>query len=171
MAIDATVGGSASDSYVEVADYAAYANSMGWTLTGDTDAQEANLRRARAYLDRGYAWVGVKATNTQALAWPRLTGHYVDGYIVPSDAIPQAIKDAQCEMAYLIQGGVDPFEAITGGAVTQKREKVDVIEESTTYSEGSARDRTAYPAVDQLVGPYSTGKAGMRSGSIGLARA
>lgn len=169
MALDATVGGPSADTYVTEAEYRAYASAYGWTLSGDI---EVHLRRARAYLDRAFDYLGAKASSGQALAWPRLVGDIlVDGYSVASDALPQAIKDAQCEMAYLIQGGADPFATITGGAVSRKREKVDVIDGDTTYVAGTARDRAAYPAVDQLVAPYATGKAGQRSLSYPLVRA
>lgn len=166
MTIDATVGGAASDSYVTTAEFDAYATAMGWTAT----ITEAALRRARLYLDRVYTWRGIKATDAQALQWPRYVEGYVDGYPVASDIVPQAIKDAQCELAFLALSE-DLFATITAGAVTSERKKVDVIEKQTTYAEGSARDRAGYPSVDALLGPYIMGKAGSRSGSIPLARA
>lgn len=171
MALDATVGGASADTYATLVEYSAYADAMGLTLSGDTTSQEANLRRARAYLDRAYVWAGYLVSSTQALAWPRVIDYLVEGYSVPVDDIPQDIKDAQCEMAYLIQEGADPFATLTAGAVTGERKKVDVIETQTTYSDSTARSRPSYPAVDQLVGFYVTGKAGARSGSIGLVRA
>lgn len=164
MAIDATVGGAASDSYVTTAEFDTYAAEMGWSVT----VTEASLRRARMYLDRAYTWLGQRASSTQALQWPRYIGGYVEGYPVASDAIPKAIMDAQCEMAYLILSGTDPFATITGGAVTSERKKVDVIETAVTYD--APRDRAAYAAVDALVAPYATGKVGQANLSMPLTR-
>lgn len=170
MTLDTTIGGATADSYASLAEYVAYAASYGLTTTGDDAAKEVALRRARAYLDGGYKWSGVKVTVTQALAWPRVFDYLVDGFQVLSSEIPQDIKSAQCEMAAIIQGGADPFQAITAGAVVSLKEKIDVLEVDTKYKDSSARDRAAYPAVDQLVAPYVTGKAGQVFGSIGLAR-
>lgn len=165
--LDATLGGASADSYVTEVEYLDYALKRGWTVT---TGAEADLRAARLYLDNAYNWKGYKATDAQALRWPRVVGGYVDSYAVPSDAIPQPIKDAQCEMAYLIQGGATPYATIDSGAVISKRERVDVIEEATTYAAGTSRDRDAYPVVDQLVSEYAVSKAGS-SGSMMLRRA
>lgn len=165
MALDTTVGGASSDSYVTTGQFDTYATAMGWSVT----ITEPALRRARLYLDRAYSWRGERVTSTQALQWPRYISGYVEGYPVASDAIPQAIMDAQCEMAYLIIGGADPFATITGGAVTSERKKVDVIETAVTYD--APRDRAAYVAVDSLVAPYVTAKMGQSPFSVSVARA
>lgn len=171
MALTETPKSASADTYATQAEYEAYATAMGLTLTATTDAaKEGNLRRARLYLDRAYVWHGTPTTSTQALAWPRSMSVLVDGYSVDVDTVPQRIKDAQCELAYLIDGGEDPFSTLEGGAVKRKREKVDVLEDETEYADGTGRDRSAYRAVDQLVAPYAQHKAG-GSGSIGLVRA
>jgi hypothetical protein len=168
MALTVTIGGASSDSYVTEAEFTAFATAMGWTITGLQN--EEKLRRGRFALDNSYAWRGVKATEVQALAHPRVMGEYVDGYAVPSDTIPQAVKDAQCWMAYLIDGGADPMATLSTGAVTMKREKVDGVERETQFASGTERDRPAYPAVDLLVYRYATGKAGARAFSFPLMR-
>lgn len=159
-----------ADSYVTLAEYQAYAALYGWTLAGTDAADEVNLRIARRYLDNAYSWKGAKVQVDQPLAWPRYMGDYVDGFIVPSDEIPDPIKNAQMEMAYLVQNGADPYATITGGTVKRKKEKVDVIEEETEYFEGSGLDRDSYPLIDQMVGAYVSGKAGGRMFSIALTR-
>lgn len=166
MALTATIGGATSDTYATMAQYQAYAlNYYNVTITDDADS-EAHLRQAARYLDNGYTWAGYPTNQTQALAWPRYVNILVDGWPVDSDTIPQAILDAQCEMAYRISLGATPYADLDGGAV--KREKVDVIE--TEYAQGTERDRVAFPAVDALVGPYVTGKVGGKSGSLRVAR-
>lgn len=170
MALTTTIGGASSDSFATLAAFQAYCTAQGLTLTGDDTAQESNLRRATAYLCRTYAWRGTKATSTQALCWPRFGIVDGDGYSVGSDEIPQGVIDAQCEMAYVINAGADPFATLENGAVVEKSERVDVISETTKYAEASGRDRPAFPAVDQLVAEFVTGKAGA-SGSMRAVRA
>ena len=170
MPLDTTIGGASADSYATLAEYQARAAAFGWTLAGDP-ADEINLRKAAVALDSGYNWLGYADTETQALAWPREISQSVGGYYVQSDAIPANIKTAQMELAYLIQGGADPFATLSGGMVKRKREKVDVIEEETEYMDGGARERAAYPLIDALVGPFAHGKVGARGGSLSLARA
>lgn len=44
-------------------------------------------------------WTGTPATTTQRLAWPRTGMYDANGNAIPSDVIPQALKDAQSELA------------------------------------------------------------------------
>lgn len=169
MALDTTVGGASADSYATLAEYQAYGAAYGWSLSGVDATDEVNLRNARRALDTLYVWKGQRVTSMQLLEWPRSITGYIDGFPVSTDAIPQAIKDAQCELAYLIQGGATPDATIENGAIQSKREKVDVIEEETVYAR--SRERQAYPIVDGLVAPYARMKRGARAASIGLMRA
>jgi hypothetical protein len=146
MPLNATPGAADADSYVTLAEYQAYAAAMGFTLTGDATTQEPQLRRARVAIDTGYTWVGSPATTTQALHFPE-----------EGADIPQAVKDAQCEMAYLIQGGSNPLATIEGGAVKRTREKVGPLEEETEYT--SALTQPVFVAVDRLLAGLTTGKA------------
>lgn len=172
MAIDTTIGGAAANSYATLAEYQAW-RVLYYGIDGTEDdlSDELNMMRARAYIDRAYIWKGTRTQSTQALQWPRYNVGYVDGFDVSSSVIPQAIKDAQCEMAYLIQGGATPFATLDGGTIKRKREKVDVIEEETEYADGQARERNAYPLVDSLVADYAQGKVGGKAVSIPLMRA
>ena len=129
MAVIAVVGGTASDTYATLAEYEARATAMGWTLAATDAANEVNLRRAAAYLDGEYAFVGMRQYQTQARAWPRLVNVLVDDWPIDPDTVPQGVKDAQCEMAYLMQGGLDPFATITD---SRTRAKVGPIEVETT---------------------------------------
>jgi hypothetical protein len=56
----------------------------------------------------------LRDTEEQSLSWPREKVGYVDGWWVDNGIVPQAIKDAQCELAYLVQGGLDPLATIKG---------------------------------------------------------
>ena len=147
-----------TDTYATMAEYQAYAADYGWTLEADG---EVALRKARKALDLSYIWRGSRQDDAQLLEWPRDL----------AQDTPEAIKAAQMELAYLMQGGADPLATLATGAIKRKREKVDVIEEETEYADGTARERPAYPAVDALVAAFVVGKIGARTGSIRLARA
>jgi hypothetical protein len=116
--IDASVGGVASNSYATAAEAATYFETriplpIPWVASG----QEAVLIMATRVLDalaQPYktffagpppyyrvrrAWTGTPATTTQRLAWPRVGMYDANGNLIPSNVIPQALKDAQAELA------------------------------------------------------------------------
>jgi len=119
--IDATVGGSASNSYETRIGAQAYFDTRlpvsGWDDADDQDVLlimatrvlNASLQPGKSiiypakdgvpyYLIRR-TWTGVPATTTQALAWPRIGMFDANGNPIPSDVIPQALKDAESELA------------------------------------------------------------------------
>lgn len=157
MALDTTIGGASADSYATLAEYTARATAMGWTLT--TSTAEANLRRAALALDA--LWLqkafGIRQYQTQAREFPRTWVPYIQGWQVLPDTIPQRVKDAQMEMAYLIQGGADPL-ATVDGVIASKRVKAGPVESETTYLGG--KGRASYTAVYELLRPYLTVGAG-----------
>lgn len=153
MALDTTIGGAASDSYGTLADYQAYGAKMGWALGADDAADEINLIRSTASIDRQYDFTGYKQYETQALSWPRVTSLYVDGWPIDIDTIPQDIINAQFELAQLIQLGLDPFATIEGviksaGAGPAKVE----------FLGGAGAPRLR--AVEGLLGRYTSAGAG-----------
>lgn len=151
MTLDTTTGGASADSYATLAEYQAYASALGWTLSGVDATDEAYLRRAAQFVDRGYSFLGYPTGAAQARAWPRSGVGYVDGWDVGSSDIPQAVKDAQCELAYLIQGGLDPFATIAG-VVASTRYKAGPVETETTYHGGKGKPRLV--AIEGLLRPY-----------------
>lgn len=112
MALDATVGGSASDSYVTLAAadayFAARFSSDAWEDASDSD-QEKALRQAARNIGR-FRFVGYRSSPSQALAFPRAYPYNDDPERQSATlAIPQSIKDAQCEEAIaLLQAVADP---------------------------------------------------------------
>lgn len=151
MALDVTTGGPSSDSFGTLAAYQAYGAARGWTLGATDAADEINLRRAVQYLDRSYSFVGMRQYQTQALAWPRLVDDLVKDWPIDPDTIPQDVIYAQFELAYLIQGGLDPFATVTG-VVSASRKKVGPIETETEYTGGLTTPRLV--AVEGLLAPY-----------------
>jgi hypothetical protein len=157
MTLTTTIGGAASDSYITLAEWASYAADQGWTLTGTDDQREAYLRRAALAVDTSYTFLGNERYSTQKRAWPRVIIPLVKGWPVSSDTIPQEVKDAQAELAFLIMGGADPL-ATFEGVIESERSKVGPIERDRTYLGGKARSR--YTAVDRILAPYVIGGAG-----------
>lgn len=173
MTLDITIGGATSDSYGTLAEYETYviANlDLNFDGHGHDTTHELNLRRAAQYLDRNYVWKGYKATQAAAMQWPRVMSELVDGYSVASDSIPQAIKNAQFELAYLAEtDGVDLFATASTGAITESKVKVDVIEESFKYK--NPREHPSFTSIVGLIEPYHSGdKLSGGFGSLELRR-
>ena len=134
MTIDATAGGSSSNSYCTLAEADTYHEGVfhkdDWNVV-DVD-KEVALIQATAILDMRYTWAGKKKTDDQALRWPRTGVADVDGYALDSDVIPKALKNATAEFArYLISNdpsvvagkGISSVE----GIVFDKADKADQI--------------------------------------------
>ena len=102
MALDATVGGAAANSYVTVAEgtayYATHLYAAVWaTLT--TEQKEAALISATRVLDANQCFTGVPASETQALQWPRAGMFNRNGVAIPENVIPTELKYAVFELA------------------------------------------------------------------------
>jgi hypothetical protein len=118
--IDASVGGIASNSYETLAEALIYFDArlevLGWE---DADDQTALLIMATRVLNASLqpfkelimrdkcapyyrvrrTWTGTPTTTTQALPWPRIGMYDINGNAIPSNVIPQALKDAESELA------------------------------------------------------------------------
>lgn len=152
---------SGADTYVTLAEYQAYGAGIGWTLR-DTDAEdEIDLRRAFQGINRNWEYAGEPVDlDTQVGAWPRYIVRNRWEYVVPSSTVPQKVKDAQCELAYLIKGGLDVFATITG-TVSMERVKAGPVESEEEYLGGLSRPRLV--AVDALLRPYLLAGYGQRA--------
>ena len=123
-----------SNTYVDAVDFNTWLSDRGLTLGGSL-TDENLLLQATDYLET-LSYIGIKNTQEQALLWPR-SGAYIDGYLFPFDSIPKQLIDAQMQVAYSIDQGVNPLATI-GQAV--KKEKVDVIE--VEYQDGTISKST-----------------------------
>ena len=153
MALDTTIGGAASDSYVTLAEWEAYATAQGWAL----GATEANLRRAALSIDVSNSFIGQSQYQAQSRQWPRIWTGLVDGWPINPDTIPTAVKQAQMELAYLIHAGADPLATVEG-VIGSERVKAGPVESDITYIGGKASPR--YTAVSRLLRPYLTAGEG-----------
>lgn len=102
MALDATLGGRASNSYVSLEDAATYfgrrLGSDAWDAAGVAN-QEKALQHATTNLE-AVDWVGYRNSPSQALAFPRAYPYNDDpDKLTTGLAIPTAIKNACCEEA------------------------------------------------------------------------
>lgn len=127
MAIDASVGGAASDSYADVAYSDAYHAARGFNseyLAATTPVKEAALKWATRLLER-LEWCGYKKDIAQALRWPRVYVYDQDGYWYESTIVPVPVKNAACELAlYLIKedrtadSGAIPLNSLSVGSLS-----------------------------------------------------
>lgn len=140
-----------ADSYVTLDTYQAYAIARGWA-TGTETEDEINLRRAFDIINRNWRYRGEAVDyDNQVGAFPRYIVKSRWEYVTPADEIPQRVKDAQCELAYLVKGGLDPFETISG-VVGTTRAKAGPVETETTYLGGLSKPRIV--AVEGLLAPF-----------------
>lgn len=123
LVIDATVGGANSNSFETLAEAVTYFESRlalaGWDAA-DTAGKNVLLAMATrtlsalaqpfktlippqngspAYFRVRRQWTGLPATPTQKLPWPRVGMYDMNGNAIPSNVIPQELKDAESELA------------------------------------------------------------------------
>lgn len=113
MPFDATLGGAAATSYIDVAAADAYfdarLNSDAWTALDNIGKQKA-LMAATARLEQE-KFAGIKTSVSQALKWPRVGAYDDDNHLYPSNAQPKELIGATCEMALVLKnaGTSDPL--------------------------------------------------------------
>ena len=129
MAFDATAGAATANSYASVAEADAYLAVRGDTSTWTAltpGEKESKLQWSAIYIDT-LTFKGTRSTSTQALQWPRIGVWDRDGFEV--DGIPQALKNAQAEMAFQLIAndwtqGLGPVsnETLSVGSISLGRE-------------------------------------------------
>lgn len=99
-----TPGAVNADSYVSLAEaetfFSSSVNTVAWLVTDEL--KEAALIEATRLLDSQFNWFGTIASDSQALRWPRNLVVDADGRAILATAIPKAIKDATCNLAYFL---------------------------------------------------------------------
>lgn len=115
MAIDATVGGAASNSYVTLAEATAYfagrEPSVAWDDAAAADQEDGLLtatRRIEQERFHGHTVLPLTGTSsgpTQALSFPRYGVLSREGWTYLHTVIPEGIKRAQLEATYAILSG------------------------------------------------------------------
>ena len=154
LTVETGSGNAAADSYVTLAEIAAYAlaHSMTWPGTASTqEAQEAIARQGFRFINNEsrYPYRGSRLSTTQRGAFPREGCSIRRGPLYASTTIPWMVKEAQCLAAIRIctQG---PLEETVSRSSRVKREKIDVLE--TEYFP-DAPTMTTYEEISGLLGP------------------
>ena len=154
MAIVTTVGDATANSYITVAEFEAFWTERNVNLAHSNAAKEAELVKAADYINREYTFVGERQYRYQAMAWPRLTGVYlVKDWPIDPDTVPQDIKDAQAELAYIIHQGTNVFATVEGGAKVREKNKAGPVETEVEYT--NFRETPRFVAIEGLLSPYT----------------
>jgi hypothetical protein len=184
MTIVTTPGSADADSYITLQEFNAYCDKTGRGVSGTDDELGVVLHKGVAYLENAYRgrWVGIAATQTQALAWPRVDGYRTlwrsytyplvdgEGFQIAIDAIPVQIKNAQCEASLLAFAGtkLEPT-LVRGGMIKSIGKSVGPLRKDIVYMDGApAVDR--YIAIDGLLRGLVTSSPGATSGNVRLVR-
>lgn len=118
MAIDVTVGGKDANSWADVTYFKAFRDTRlpaSAVVTAATDPLiEAALIFACRSVNENFDWTGSAAdpasddpAEHQALAWPRQGMISRNNFPIPKTVNPRELKDAQCEMAFVVIDGAN----------------------------------------------------------------
>jgi len=146
MALITTIKGSASDSYVTLAEANTYFSDFKpkfnstWTGLSSDGVRESYLRESTSALDTFSNWKGFKADDNQQLEFPR-TLEYLSYYKAneyPTDEIHRRIKHSQFELAMILVIRLDDnneienryqeeLNALSGTAQIKYRKRYDHV--------------------------------------------
>ena len=155
VTIDATIGSASANSYMTLAEADAYVEAMvlstdanAWS-SGNIDSRNRALTAATQRLDRE-RFLGARATDTQALQWPRTGVRKPDTYVntyatgfpfrISDDyftdtEIPDQIQRAQLELAVYLKNNVDgiglsgleDFKSVSVGSLSVTPDKFGAV--------------------------------------------
>jgi len=122
-----------ANSYVNDADYVAYALARGKTIGLDATAREIELIKSMDFIEsHRRQFKGQKVAFDQSLQWPRFSV-FIDGFDVKSDEIPEELRRAQMETGIAYNG----FEVLTAGQ-NQNVQSEKLAELEVTYFNGGS---------------------------------
>lgn len=168
LIVENGIGDPTAESYDSLAGILAYitarktaAQLAVWTALS-TAVQEAHARNATQWIDatRAGLWKGYRASETQALAWPRIDVQDDDGYTIESTSIPSSLKAALAEATYRLGAGETLIsDEAAGSNVAQQSVSVGSLSRSTTYLGGKSGQKS-FPLIDGLLSPLVEGGSG-----------
>ena len=183
VTIDATAGGADANSYITLTEADTFVEAMisssdvsKWT-TGNDDSRNRALAAAAQRLDRE-RFLGARATDTQALQWPRTGVRKPDTYVntyatgfpfrISDDyftdtEIPDQVKRAQIEMAVYLKNNVDGISL--GGLEDFKNVKIGNLDVTPDKTGAIGADR-----VPPMFERYLTGLRISGPGNIAIKR-
>lgn len=153
-----------ANSYISVADADAYFEAAlypgDWATLPD-ERKKAALITATRTLEGAMIWKGRHTTDDQGLQWPRQGIPRPDrgpGALWPSDEVPQAVKDATCEMAKLLLTSDRSAPAETEGLkkVGLGNGAVELEFDST-----KAKPKAVTDEIAEMLAPFGSRKGGM----------
>lgn len=144
-----------------------HGNPSDWTAAITADKEEA-IRLASQYLDAVYGqrWKGSAVKSDQALDWPRAGVVSRDGWLILSDSLPQALKDATAEAALRsLQGDVLLPDLAVGSSagLIAKSVKAGPVEVSKQWG-GVTSPYKTYSLIDKLLADLKSGQFDMERG-------
>lgn len=165
-----TAGATNANSYADEDDGDDYMETRLHTDNWDdatSDEREYALMWATRLLDNLCAWDGSKATDTQALRWPREFIWNPDGDPVDSTTIPTFLVEATCEYAMHLIGS-DRTQTFDPSLIGFDRLKVGPLEmEMSNPSQGQTTKTSMIPeSVWILVRQYCTRVGGRAKTTI-----
>ena len=184
VTIDATAGGANANSYLTLAEADALVDAMvlGTDAThwgsGNTDSRNRALTAAAQRLDRE-RFLGARATDTQALQWPRTGVRKPDTYVntyatgfpfrISEDyftdtEIPDQIKRAQIELAVYLHNNTDGISL--SGLEDYKNVKIGSIDVTPNLTSGAVGADRVPPMFER----YLTGLRISGPGNIAIKR-
>jgi hypothetical protein len=130
LALDATISGATSNSYVtltEANDYCAdRLNTTEWDAADNATREKALITATRRIDEETF--LGLKTSITQALKWPRFNVTDEDGIFFASDSIPERVKQAVYTTAlellkadFLAENYMGNFSYFSAGTVQIKQ--------------------------------------------------
>ena len=183
VSIDATAGGASANSYITLTEANTFVEAMisssdvsKWT-TGNDDSRNRALAAAAQRLDRE-RFLGARATDTQALQWPRTGVRKPDTYVntyatgfpfrisddyFTDEEIPDQVKRAQIEMAVYLKNNVDGISL--GGLEDFKNVKIGSLDVTPDKTGAIGADR-----VPPMFERYLTGLRISGPGNIAIKR-
>lgn len=157
LVVEDGTGKSDADSYLSVADadtyHAAHGQPTAWENATDVEKEQA-LRLATQYLDSHYRrrWQGYRASQTQALMWPRSNVYRDYGYVISSTTIPVELEHATAEAAMRSISETDGLmpDIDEPGSISREQVTVGEISYTTEYA-GSRSQTKRFRIIDDLL--------------------
>ena len=160
LIVEDGTGVAGANSYIDADTARAYAAARGLSLPADDSAVESLLINAMDFIEayRGQ-FQGRKVSATNPLQWPRV-GVVLDGYPLPENVIPQALKDAQAQLA--VDASSQELMPVGPGREVVM-ERVDVVQ--VQYAEsGVTNPQPVFTKAEALLAPLL--KSGLFGGSL-----
>ncbi len=151
LTIEDGTGVPGANSYNSLTEIRSFASARGLDLPAADADLEVLVIQAFDYIESFRTrFQGMKTTVSLRHQWPR-SGVVVDGYYVPSNAIPAELKDAHAQAT--VEAYSTDLMSNPGAAV--KREKIDVLE--VEYAEATAAGgmsvQPSFPKVEAFLAP------------------